>query len=203
MLTGPVTILNWSFVRDDIPRSTTCRQLALGIRDEVSDLEAVGARMIQIDEAALREGLPLRRAEWQAYLDWAIECFRLCASGVRDETQIHTHMCYSEFNDIIDSIAAMDADVISIETSRSRMELLDAFKNYRYPNEIGPGVYDIHSPRVPDAEEMVRLLKLARERLSDEQLWVNPDCGLKTRGWAEVRPALVNMVEAARQMRAI
>ncbi|QCK86979.1 5-methyltetrahydropteroyltriglutamate--homocysteine S-methyltransferase [Phreatobacter aquaticus] len=201
MLTGPVTILNWSFVRDDVPRSQACRQIALAIRDEVSDLEQAGAAMIQIDEAALREGLPLRRAEWPAYLDWAVECFRLCASGVGDETQIHTHMCYSEFNDIIDAIAAMDADVISIETSRSRMELLDAFRTFQYPNEIGPGVYDIHSPRVPAVAEMVDLLKLARRRLADEQIWINPDCGLKTRGWAEVRPALVNMVEAARQMR--
>ena len=150
MLTGPVTILNWSFVRDDIPRSEACRQIALAIRDEVADLEAAGAGMIQIDEAALREGLPLRKSEWKAYLDWAVEAFRLCSSGVRDETQIHTHMCYSEFNDIIDAIGAMDADVISIETSRSKMELLDAFRDYRYPNEIGPGVYDIHSPRVPD-----------------------------------------------------
>jgi 5-methyltetrahydropteroyltriglutamate--homocysteine methyltransferase len=201
MLTGPVTILNWSFVRDDVPRSLACRQIALAIRDEVADLETAGASMIQIDEAALREGLPLRRSEWRAYLDWAVECFRLCASGVTDATQIHTHMCYSEFNDIIDAIAAMDADVISIETSRSKMELLDAFRNYKYPNEIGPGVYDIHSPRVPAVDEMTGLLKLARQRLSDRQLWINPDCGLKTRRWEEVKPALVNMVEAARRMR--
>ena len=202
MLTGPVTILNWSFVRDDIPRSEACRQIALAIRDEVADLEAAGAGMIQIDEAALREGLPLRKSEWKAYLDWAVDAFRLCSSGVRDETQIHTHMCYSEFNDIIDAIGAMDADVISIETSRSKMELLDAFRNYRYPNEIGPGVYDIHSPRVPEIGEMTDLLTLARRRLSDTQLWINPDCGLKTRKWAEVRPALVNMVAAARELRA-
>ena len=201
MLTGPVTILNWSFVRDDIPRSEACRQIALAIRDEVTDLETAGAGMIQIDEAALREGLPLRRSEWTTYLDWAVECFRICSSGVRDETQIHTHMCYSEFNDIIDAIGAMDADVISIETSRSKMELLDAFRNYRYPNEIGPGVYDIHSPRVPEVTEMTELLKLARERLTDGQLWINPDCGLKTRKWDEVRPALVNMVAAARELR--
>ncbi|MBN9073957.1 MAG: 5-methyltetrahydropteroyltriglutamate--homocysteine S-methyltransferase [Rhizobiales bacterium] len=201
MLTGPVTILNWSFVRDDLPRSAVCRQIALAIRDEVVDLEKTGAKMIQIDEAALREGLPLRRKDWKAYLDWAVECFRLCSSGVADATQIHTHMCYSEFNDIIDAIAAMDADVISIETSRSRMELLDAFRNYKYPNEIGPGVYDIHSPRVPETAEMADLLSLARQRLSDGQLWVNPDCGLKTRRWEEVRPALVNMVAAARQLR--
>ena len=201
MLTGPVTILNWSFVRDDQPRAQTCRQIALAIRDEVADLENAGARMIQIDEAALREGLPLRRSEWRAYLDWAVECFRLTASGVADTTQIHTHMCYSEFNDIIDAIAAMDADVISIETSRSQMELLDAFRSYKYPNEIGPGVYDIHSPRVPAVEEMTALMTLARKRLADGQLWVNPDCGLKTRKWEEVRPALVNMVAAARQLR--
>ncbi len=202
MLTGPVTILNWSFVRNDVPRETVCRQIALAIRDEVTDLEAAGARMVQIDEAALREGLPLRRTEWKTYLDWAVDCFRLTSSGVADETQIHTHMCYSEFNDIIDAIAAMDADVISIETSRSKMELLDAFRNYRYPNEIGPGVYDIHSPRVPPVEEMADLLQLARQRLTDRQIWINPDCGLKTRGWAEVRPALVNMVDAAKRLRA-
>jgi 5-methyltetrahydropteroyltriglutamate--homocysteine methyltransferase len=203
MLTGPVTILNWSFVRDDIPRSEACRQIALAIRDEVRDLEAAGAGMIQIDEAALREGLPLRKSEWKPYLDWAVDSFRICSSGVRDETQIHTHMCYSEFNDIIDAIGMMDADVISIETSRSRMELLDAFRNYRYPNEIGPGVYDIHSPRVPEIGEMTDLLKLARQRLSDAQLWINPDCGLKTRKWEEVRPALTNMVAAARELRAL
>jgi 5-methyltetrahydropteroyltriglutamate--homocysteine methyltransferase len=203
MLTGPVTILNWSFVRDDIARSEACEQIALAIRDEVSDLEAAGATMIQIDEAALREGLPLRRSEWKGYLDWAVGSFRICASGVKDETQIHTHMCYSEFNDIIDAIGAMDADVISIETSRSKMELLDAFKNYEYPNEIGPGVYDIHSPRVPEVVEMTDLLKLARQRLDDQQIWINPDCGLKTRKWEEVRPALINMVEAARELRAL
>jgi 5-methyltetrahydropteroyltriglutamate--homocysteine methyltransferase len=201
MLTGPVTILNWSFMRDDIARSEACRQIALAIRDEVADLEAAGAGMIQIDEAALREGLPLRTSEWKAYLDWAVDAFRLCSSGVRDETQIHTHMCYSEFNDIINAIGAMDADVISIETSRSKMELLDAFRDYRYPNEIGPGVYDIHSPRVPEIGEMTSLLKLARERLADAQIWINPDCGLKTRKWEEVRPALVNMVAAARELR--
>jgi len=201
MLTGPVTILNWSFVRDDVPRSLACRQIALAIRDEVADLESAGAAMIQIDEAALREGLPLRRSEWKSYLEWAVESFRLCSTGVADATQIHTHMCYSEFNDIIDAIAAMDADVISIETSRSKMELLDAFRNYKYPNEIGPGVYDIHSPRAPEVEEMTNLMKLARQRLADSQLWINPDCGLKTRKWEEVRPALVNMVDAARQIR--
>jgi len=202
MLTGPVTILNWSFVRDDVPRSDACRQIALAIRDEVLDLEKAGAAMIQIDEAALREGLPLRRGEWDRYLGWAVECFRICASAVADATQIHTHMCYSEFNDIIAAIALMDADVISIETSRSKMELLEAFRSYRYPNQIGPGVYDIHSPRVPTPEEMRDLIALARQRLDDAQIWINPDCGLKTRGWAEVKPALANMVAAARQVRA-
>ena len=203
MLTGPVTILNWSFVRDDLPRSTVCGQIALAIRDEVDDLERAGAVVIQIDEAALREGLPLRQLDWKAYLDWAVSSFRLASSGVGDATQIHTHMCYSEFNDIIDAIAAMDADVISIETSRSRMELLEAFKSYAYPNEIGPGVYDIHSPRVPETAEMADLLILARQRLADRQLWVNPDCGLKTRRWEEVRPALENMVLAAHNLRQI
>ncbi|RXH36689.1 5-methyltetrahydropteroyltriglutamate--homocysteine methyltransferase [Bradyrhizobium nanningense] len=202
MLTGPVTILNWSFVRDDLPRSEVCRQLALAIRDEVRDLEDAGAAMIQIDEAALREGLPLRRSAWNEYLDWAGDCFRICSSGVSDQTQIHTHMCYSEFNDIIGAIAAMDADVISIETSRSKMELLDAFRKYRYPNQIGPGVYDIHSPRVPETSEMKELMVLAQARFRKSQLWVNPDCGLKTRKWEEVRPALANMVVAARELRA-
>jgi 5-methyltetrahydropteroyltriglutamate--homocysteine methyltransferase len=201
MLTGPVTILNWSFVRDDIARGAACRQIALAIRDEVMDLEKAGAGMIQIDEAALREGLPLRRTQWKGYLDWAVECFQLCSSGVADETQIHTHMCYAQFNNVIEAIAAMDADVISIETSRSRMELLEAFRTYKYPNDIGPGVYDIHSPRVPTIDEMLRLLRLARQRLADEQLWINPDCGLKTRAWEEVEPALANMVEAAKLMR--
>jgi 5-methyltetrahydropteroyltriglutamate--homocysteine methyltransferase len=201
MLTGPVTILNWSFVRDDVDRSAACSQIALAIRDEVMDLERAGAQMIQIDEAALREGFPLRKAQWKDYLDWAIACFRLSSSGVADETQIHTHMCYAQFNDIIDAIAAMDADVISIETSRSKMELLEAFRSYKYPNDIGPGVYDIHSPRVPTASEMVNLLSLARQRLSDQQIWINPDCGLKTRNWEEVKPALVSMVEAAQQIR--
>ena len=201
MLTGPVTVLQWSFVRDDQPRAATCRQIALALRDEVLDLEAASIHVIQIDEPALREGLPLRRADWRAYLDWAVECFRITASGVADTTQIHTHMCYSEFNDIIDAVAAMDADVISIETSRSRMELLDAFVKFRYPNQIGPGVYDIHSPRVPDTGEMVELLEKAQSVLTKEQLWVNPDCGLKTRGWPETRAALIALVEAAHAMR--
>lgn len=201
MLTGPVTMMQWSFVRDDLPRRDVCAQIALALRDEVCDLEAAGIRLIQIDEPAIREGLPIRRSEWKTYLDWAVECFRLSASGVRDETQIHTHMCYSEFNDIIEAIGAMDADVISIETSRSRMELLDAFVNYAYPNDIGPGVYDIHSPRVPTIDEMVDLLVAATKQLASSQIWVNPDCGLKTRNWEEVRPALANMVEAARKLR--
>ena len=201
MLTGPVTMLQWSFVRDDLPRETVCRQIALALRDEVHDLEAAGIQLIQIDEPALREGLPLRRADWPHYLAWAVECFRITAGGVRDTTQIHTHMCYSEFNDIIEAVAAMDADVISIETSRSRMELLDAFVRFRYPNGIGPGVYDIHSPRVPDPAEMLDLLRKALDVLSVDQLWVNPDCGLKTRGWPEVEAALRGMVGCARQLR--
>ena len=202
MLTGPVTMLMWSFPREDVSREVQARQLALAIRDEVVDLEAAGIKIVQIDEAAFREGLPLRQAQWQHYLDWATEVFRLCASGVRDETQIHTHMCYSEFNDVIESIAAMDADVITIETSRSDMELLDAFGAFAYPNDIGPGVYDIHSPRVPDASEMANLLRKAAKRIPAERLWVNPDCGLKTRGWPETEAALIHMVTAARQLRA-
>ncbi|RMH86649.1 5-methyltetrahydropteroyltriglutamate--homocysteine S-methyltransferase [Pseudomonas sp. AOB-7] len=202
MLTGPVTMLMWSFPREDVPREVQARQLALAIRDEVLDLEAAGVKIIQIDEAAFREGLPLRRAAWRGYLDWATEAFRLTASGVRDETQIHTHMCYSEFNDVIESIAAMDADVITIETSRSDMQLLEAFERFAYPNEIGPGVYDIHSPRVPDSAEMAGLLRKAATRIPVERLWVNPDCGLKTRAWPETEAALVNMVAAARQLRA-
>ncbi|SDH24758.1 5-methyltetrahydropteroyltriglutamate--homocysteine S-methyltransferase [Paraburkholderia phenazinium] len=202
MLTGPVTILNWSFVRDDQPRSVSCYQLALAIREEVLDLEKAGVRVIQIDEAALREGLPLRKSQWQEYLDWAVTSFRITANGVDDETQIHTHMCYSEFNDIIASIADMDADVITIETSRSDMELLDAFDNFNYPNEIGPGVYDIHSPNIPTEEHIVQLMKKAAERVPAQRLWVNPDCGLKTRQWEEVIPALTNMVAAAKKLRA-
>lgn len=201
MLTGPVTILHWSFVRDDQPRSETCRQIALAIRDEVLDLEKAGIRIIQIDEPALREGLPLRKANHEAYLKWAVDCFRLAAAGVQDETQIHTHMCYCEFNDIMPSIAALDADVISIETSRSDMELLEGFSDFKYPNEIGPGVYDIHSPRCPSCSDMSRLLEKATEQLPPENIWVNPDCGLKTRRWEEVTPALANMVEAARKLR--
>jgi 5-methyltetrahydropteroyltriglutamate--homocysteine methyltransferase len=202
MLTGPVTILNWSFVRDDQPRSVSCRQLALAIRLEVQDLEKAGVRVIQIDEAALREGLPLRKSQWKEYLDWAVESFRITANGVEDDTQIHTHMCYSEFNDIIASIADMDADVITIETSRSDMELLDAFDHFNYPNEIGPGVYDIHSPNIPTEEHIVQLMRKAAERIPAQRLWVNPDCGLKTRQWEEVLPALTNMVAAAKTLRA-
>lgn len=199
MLTGPVTILQWSFVRDDQPRSETCKQIALAIRDEVVDLEKAGIRIIQIDEPAIREGLPLRKADWQSYLKWAVEAFRISASGVEDATQIHTHMCYSEFNDIIENIADMDADVITIECSRSQMELLNAFADFKYPNEIGPGVYDIHSPRVPSKEEMIELLRKAQNVIPASQLWVNPDCGLKTRHWDETEKALIAMVAAAKE----
>jgi len=201
MLTGPVTILQWSFVRDDQPRSDTALQIALAIRDEVGDLERAGIKVIQIDEPAIREGLPLKRGQWAAYLEWAVRAFRVASSGVRGETQIHTHMCYSEFNDIIAQIAGMDADVITIESSRSDMELLEAFRDYKYPNEIGPGVYDIHSPRVPSEDEMVELLEKAAAVVPADQLWVNPDCGLKTRRWEEVKPALAHMVAAAKRMR--
>jgi 5-methyltetrahydropteroyltriglutamate--homocysteine methyltransferase len=202
MLTGPVTILNWSFVRDDQPRDLTCKQIALAVRAEVQDLEKAGIGIIQIDEAALREGLPLRRAQWQTYLDWAISAFCLSANGVSDQTQIHTHMCYSEFNDIMPAIAKMDADVITIETSRSDMELLDAFDEFSYPNEIGPGVYDIHSPNICSEDQVVDLLRKAAKSIPPERLWVNPDCGLKTRSWDEVTPALANMVRAAKKLRA-
>ena len=201
MLTGPITILQWSFVRDDQPRRDTAFQIALAIRDEVTDLEASGIRVIQIDEPALREGLPLAQSDRADYLKWAVDAFRLTASGVRDDTQIHTHMCYCEFNDVIESIAALDADVISIEASRSNMDLLDAFSRFHYPNEIGPGVYDIHSPRVPEVEEIMGRLQKALTHLRPDQLWVNPDCGLKTRGWPEVQAALRNMVEAAKRVR--
>lgn len=201
MLTGPVTILAWSFVRDDQPLSQTCLQIALAIRDEVVDLEAAGIRIVQIDEPAFREGLPLRREDWEDYLTWAVDCFRLASSGVKDETQIHTHMCYAEFNDIMQAIVAMDADVISIEASRSRMELLSAFEETDYPNDIGPGVYDIHSPRIPSEDEMEGLLRLALKYLDVDQIWVNPDCGLKTREWEQVIPALTAMVAAAKKLR--
>ncbi len=201
MLTGPVTILQWSFVRNDQPRSETTYQIALAILDEVQALEKAGIKIIQIDEPAIREGLPLRKADHKDYLDWAVRAFRVSSSNVEDDTQIHTHMCYSEFNDIIEHIAAMDADVITIETSRSQMELLDAFADFKYPNDIGPGVYDIHSPRVPSTEEMVELLKKAKAVIPAEQLWVNPDCGLKTRAWPETEAALRSMVDAAKTLR--
>ncbi|MHB1021859.1 MAG: 5-methyltetrahydropteroyltriglutamate--homocysteine S-methyltransferase [Acidobacteriaceae bacterium] len=201
MLTGPITVLQWSFVRNDIPRQQTAWQIALALRDEVKDLESAGIGIIQVDEPALREGLPLRRTDWPAYLDWAVKAFRLATSTVSDGTQIHTHMCYCEFEDILPSIAALDADVISMESARSRMELLEAFRAHKYPNEIGPGVYDIHSPRVPSSAEMHNLLKLALEVLKPEQLWVNPDCGLKTRAWPETVSALENMCKAANELR--
>ncbi|MBG3080914.1 5-methyltetrahydropteroyltriglutamate--homocysteine S-methyltransferase [Proteus mirabilis] len=201
MLTGPVTILCWSFPREDVTRETIAKQIALALRDEVDDLQKAGIGIIQIDEPALREGLPLRRDEWQAYLDWAVDAFKLSAAVADDDTQIHTHMCYCEFNDIMNSIAALDADVITIETSRSDMELLEAFEHFDYPNEIGPGVYDIHSPNVPNVEWIVGLLRKAQSRIPAERLWVNPDCGLKTRGWTETRAALANMVEAAKYLR--
>ena len=203
MLTGPVTMLQWSFVRDDQPRETTALQLALAIRDEVADLEKAGIKVIQIDEPAFREGLPIKQRDWAHYLAWAVKAFKISAAVAKDETQIHTHMCYSEFNDILHSIAAMDADVITIETSRSNMDLLEGFGEFAYPNDIGPGVYDIHSPRVPSAEAMTRLLKRAAGVIPAERLWVNPDCGLKTRGWPETEAALINMVAAAREMRAL
>lgn len=195
-------MLFWSFVRDDLPKQDVALQLALALRDEVCDLEAAGIRIVQIDEPTIREGLPLKRADWPAYLGWAVRAFRITASGVRDETQIHTHMCYSEFNDILPSIAEMDADVITIETSRGRMKLLEGFGAFRYPNDIGPGVYDIHSPRVPDRSEMRELLDRALKVVPAERLWVNPDCGLKTRGWPETEAALTEMVAAARAVRA-
>jgi 5-methyltetrahydropteroyltriglutamate--homocysteine methyltransferase len=202
MLTGPVTMLQWSFVRDDQPRERTALQIALALREEVAALEKAGVRVIQIDEPALREGLPLRKREWPSYLDWAVRAFRVCSSGVADDTQIHTHMCYSEFQDILPSIAALDADVISIETARSDMALLGAFETFAYPNEIGPGVYDIHSPRVPSQEAMERLIEAALARIPAERLWINPDCGLKTRDWTQVDAALTNMVSAAQAVRA-
>lgn len=201
MLTGPVTILCWSFPREDVSRETIAKQIALALRDEVADLEQAGIGIIQIDEPALREGLPLRQTDWAAYLDWAVDAFRLNAAVAQDDTQIHTHMCYCEFNDIMDSIAALDADVITIETSRSDMELLESFEEFEYPNEIGPGVYDIHSPNVPDVQWIEALLRKAAKRIPVERLWVNPDCGLKTRGWTETRQALANMVKAAQNLR--
>src|SRR5438876_8063794 len=202
MLTGPITMLQWSFVRDDQPREKTAFQIALALRDEVLDIERAGIAIIQIDEPALREGLPLRKRDWAHYLDWAVRAFKLVSSGVADGTQIHTHMCYAEFNDILPSIAALDADVITVETSRSDMELLEGFGEFRYPNEIGPGVDDIHSPRVPDPGGLLKLPEKAERGIALDRLWVNPDCGLKTRGWPETEAALARMVEAARRMRA-
>ena len=202
MLTGAVTLLQWSFAREDQRREDTALQIALALRDEVLDLERAGIAIIQIDEPAFREGLPLKKRDWSGYLDWAGRAFRLASCGVADETQIHTHMCYAEFNDILPAIAALDADVITIETSRSDMELLEAFGAFRFPNEIGPGVYDIHSPRVPAAAEILRLLEKAARVIPPERLWVNPDCGLKTRNWPEVQAALAAMVEAAGTLRA-
>ena len=201
MLTGPITILQWSFVRDDQPRKNTAQEIAFAIRDEVQDLEKNGIRMIQIDEPALREGLPLKKKDWKEYLEWSVDCFKISSGVVKDETQIHTHMCYAEFEDIINSIAALDADVISIETSRSRMELLTTFEKFKYPNEVGPGVYDIHSPRVPTKDEMKELIKKASKLIDSKRVWVNPDCGLKTRGWLETTAALEKMVEAAKELR--
>jgi 5-methyltetrahydropteroyltriglutamate--homocysteine methyltransferase len=201
MLTGPVTMLQWSFVRQDQPRPVTALQIARALRAEVLDLERAGIAIIQIDEPALREGLPLRLRDRRAYLDWAVHAFRVASCGVSDETQIHTHMCYAEFNDILPAIAAMDADVITIETSRSDMALLDAFREFRYPNDIGPGLYDIHSPRIPSVSDMVELLERAAALVPRERLWANPDCGLKTRAWPEVEAALANMVQAARVVR--
>jgi 5-methyltetrahydropteroyltriglutamate--homocysteine methyltransferase len=201
MLTGPVTMLQWSFVRDDQARSETCEQLALAIRDEVEDLEAEEIKIIQVDEPAIREGLPLRRDRWNEYLEWAVYSFRVSTAVVRDETQIQTHMCYSDFGDIMEQIQGMDADVLLIEAARSRMELLHDWERTGYAQEIGPGVYDIHSPRVPPAEEMVELLDAAAKVLEPEQIWVNPDCGLKTRAWPETKAALRNMVQAAKQLR--
>ena len=202
MLTGPITLLQWAFVRNDQSRSETARQIALALRDEVRDLEEAGITLIQVDEPALREGLPLRRREWPDYLRWAVDAFRLSSCGVADTTQIHTHMCYAEFNDIIDAIAELDADVITIETSRSDMELLNAFADFSYPNEIGPGVYDIHSPNTPSTQQIEKLIAKASQVIPLDRLWINPDCGLKTRSWEEVRPALENMVSAARNLRA-
>ena len=201
MLTGPVTILNWSFVRDDQPREETCRQIALAIRDEVADLDAAGIAVIQIDEPALREGLPLRRADQADYLRWAVECFRLAAAGARPETQIQTHMCYSEFGEIFAEIDALDADVLSIEHARSDQELLEVFRTEGYDKGIGPGVYDVHSPRVPDTAELTDQLQTILTVLDPDRVWVNPDCGLKTRKPEEVWPALEHMVEAAREVR--
>jgi 5-methyltetrahydropteroyltriglutamate--homocysteine methyltransferase len=201
MLTGPVTILGWTFPREDLPREGIANQIALALRDEVSDLQAAGIKIIQIDEPAIREGLPLKESQWQAYLDWAVNAFKISAASAEPQTQIHTHMCYSEFNHIIKSVAALDADVITIETSRSDMELLKAFEEFDYPNEIGPGVYDIHSPNIPSIEQIVHLVEKAETLIPIERLWINPDCGLKTRNWEETEAALRSMVEATKKLR--
>jgi len=201
MLTGPITILFWSFVRNDQPLDVTGTQIALCLRDEVNDLESAGIKIIQIDEPALREGLPLHKSAQNQYLQWAVNCFRLACGGADDRTQIHTHMCYGEFADIMKAIVQMDADVISIEASRSGMEVLKHFSDFSYPNEIGPGIYDIHSPRIPTVEEYINLITKALKVLPAEKLWINPDCGLKTRNWDEVIPALKNMIEATTQTR--
>jgi 5-methyltetrahydropteroyltriglutamate--homocysteine methyltransferase len=201
MLTGPVTMLEWSFVRDDQPREITAMQIALALRAEVRDLEQEGVAIIQIDEPALREGLPLKRWCWHEYLKWAVRAFRLASCGVRDETQIHTHMCYADFSDILPAIAELDADVITIEASRSDMELLDAFREFQYPNDIGPGVYDVHSPQVETAASVFEFIEKAGRVIPVDRLWVNPDCGLKTRDWPETEASLRAMVEAAREMR--
>ena len=202
MLTGPVTMFKWSFVRNDIPLSEVAKQIALALNDEVLDLEKAGIKVIQIDEPAIREAMPLKKSQWKEFLDWACESFRLSSTGAEDSTQIHTHMCYSEFNDILDAIASMDADVITIETSRSDMELLNAFGDFKYPNDIGPGVYDIHSPRVPTDAEVEHLLRKAMEVVPVERLWVNPDCGLKTRGWKETLEQLDVMMRVTEKLRA-
>jgi 5-methyltetrahydropteroyltriglutamate--homocysteine methyltransferase len=202
MLTGPVTILNWSFVRDDIPRSEVSKQIAIAISDEIDDLQKAGIKIIQVDEAAFKEGYPLRNEKIKDYENWAVRDFKIAVSSAKKEIQIHTHMCYSEFNDIIKTIEDMDADVISIETARSGNELLKIFKKVGYKQEVGPGVYDIHSPRVPSVEEMKTQIKLLLEVLPKEQLWINPDCGLKTRKWKETKQSLLNMVEAVNQVRA-
>ena len=201
MLTGPVTILNWSFVRDDLARSEVSKQIALGLSDEIDDLQKAGIKIIQVDEAAFKEGYPLRKSKIKEYENWAVRDFKIAVAKAFPTTQIHTHMCYSEFNDIIKTIEAMDADVISIETARSGNELLKVFKKVGYKQEVGPGVYDIHSPRVPSVAEITKQIKLLLEVLPKEQLWINPDCGLKTRKWDEVKPSLINMVEAVKQVR--
>jgi 5-methyltetrahydropteroyltriglutamate--homocysteine methyltransferase len=201
MLTGPVTILNWSFPRVDVSKETQSKQLALALRDEVVDLQNAGIYAIQVDEPAIREGLPLRKVDWDNYLQWAVDSFRLATSGVEDSTQIHSHFCYSDFADIFPSIQRLDADVISIEASKSDLKLIEVFRNHKYANEIGPGVYDIHSPRVPGEQEIKDRIAAMLEVLPAELLTINPDCGLKTRGWQETEASLKNLVAAARWAR--